>query len=210
MVITNIEEENEIYAIYIDNEYSYTLSKDIIIEYELDINKKIGYMENMYLEKKSIDYECINKAIKKLSYSSKTQKEIYNYLIGLDYSKDLVNRIIAKLKKIGYIDDFKYAYNYITYHNKNGLKSKNMALYGLKNKGVSSDIINRVIEELEVDDYDVVMKVIKKKIRIPEKIFDRKYEDKIKAFLYRKGFKINTISKAIKEFKNNIEDKYLG
>ncbi|WDV47793.1 regulatory protein RecX [Clostridiaceae bacterium M8S5] len=204
MKVTNIENTEVENLIYIDDEYKYTLNEEVIKEYQLYVGRKVGYMEDMYIQKKSLDYEAINKSIKKLSYRLRTKKEMSIYLKEAGYSKQLVDRVVAKLTEMGYIDDLKYCEVYISYYINNKLKSKAVALSELKNKGVSSDIIRKVLNSVDIDDTKSLLAILKKKVKNSEQLKDKNYRDKIKAYLYRKGFNLNQINKTI----NQLIDDY--
>lgn len=205
MIVTDIVENSETFEIYIDDEYKYTISEQVLNKYEIEIGKKVGYMEDMYIQKKSLDYECMNKAIKKLSYNQRTTKEMMVYFKEKGYEESLSERIVVKLIELGYLDDLTYAINYLIYQSKNRLKSKTVALYNLRGKGISQNIAEKAMEEVEcqIDDDCAIMKLLNKKVKNVNDLKDKKTREKVKMFLYRKGFNLNRINKALNEFEES-------
>ena len=66
----------------------------------------------------------------------------------------------------------------------------------LKNKGISEELIEKYLIDLEVSDVDAVIKLLEKKKFLKTMDFDEK--NKIKLYCARKGFSISDINKAVK------------
>ena len=109
----------------------------------------------------------------------------------IDYALEYVTRF-------GYINDERFAENYVNF--KAGNKPRRQIELKLKQKGVDADIISRVCDEFYADNCDIELEqakaFVEKKYTDIENA-DYKELQKIKATLYRKGFSIDIINKAL-------------
>ena len=109
----------------------------------------------------------------------------------IDYALEYVTRF-------GYINDERFAENYVNF--KAGNKPRRRIELKLKQKGVDADIISRVCDEFYADNCDIELEqakaFVEKKYTDIENA-DYKELQKIKATLYRKGFSIDIINKAL-------------
>ena len=112
------------------------------------------------------------------------------------YSQSVTERVLSFLQEYHFIDDNAYTENYI--HVNKGRKSKRQITYELQQKGVDRDQIRQMLEENPVDEEETVRALLKKKTggRIPE---DKKEIQKLAAFLGRKGFSFEVISRVLRD-----------
>jgi regulatory protein len=128
-----------------------------------------------------------------------TRYQMENKLKSGYYPDEVIDRAIAYVMSYGYIDDVRYAATYLGC--KSATKSKKQIRNELMLKGISSEDIETAFgtcmeENRLTDEAELIEKLIKKKK------FDKAnatYEEKQKiiGFLYRKGFALDIIYKAI-------------
>jgi regulatory protein len=124
------------------------------------------------------------KAIKYLGLSKKTKYEVILKLKRLNVDENIIDKVITYLVDIGYIDDLDYIDSYIR-QNERMLKYSIFEISEkLKSKGISSDIIEDKLNNLILNNYE--KQVIEKIVCSKSKTMD---EDKVKQYLYRRGFK---------------------
>ncbi len=116
------------------------------------------------------------------------------------YPKCCIDETVAYIYSYGYIDDRRFADNYII--SRSSSKSRRVIETSLLKLGVSADIIKEACDEFycEEDDYakeiNVIIGHINKKINSID-IKDYNQLQKLKASLYRKGFRLDDINKAL-------------
>ena len=112
------------------------------------------------------------------------------------YPQSVTERVLSFLQEYHFIDDNAYTEKYI--HVNKGRKSKRQITYELQQKGVDRDQIRQMLEENPVDEEETVRALLKKKTggRIPE---DKKEIQKLAAFLGRKGFSFEVISRVLRD-----------
>jgi regulatory protein len=194
MIVTKLElKEKGKVKVYIDGEYHFSLYlKDIKtyhIEEGISISKEI-YQDIV----KSVLYRAKQKAMSILKYMDRTEQELKFKLKKADYSDEIIHAAIDYVKSYHYLDDERYAKNYIDYRKSS--KSKRQLEMELMNKGISKRIIEQVIEEDYSGEEDAIKKVIFKKTKNND---IQSKEDKLKLanYLYNKGFSMDLIKKSL-------------
>lgn len=138
-----------------------------------------------------IALEMINKY---LASSIKTEKQIRDYLYKKEFEKDTIDAVVAKLKEYGVIDDLVYAQ---TYMNSNCNFSKNKIRQKLYLSGVSGEVVDKVLNNME--DYDSCMLNAKKFLKNKE--LDKLIAEKLVRRLLGQGYNYETIKKVLNELK---------
>ncbi len=138
------------------------------------------------------DYQK-TKMLKYILYKKRTEKEIRNKF-GNSVKEELLEDILEELKKNKYIDDNNYIKRAVDeYINLNTLSIKEIK-YKLYSKGINYDLIEDFIynnlERMEEYELQSARKIVLKKQNLME-------TDEIKAFLNKKGYKIETIKVAL-------------
>ena len=137
------------YKIYFDNGSDILLFEDVILENNLLITKEITDELLKKLIKQNDQVYVYQIAIRFISIRIRSKKEVKKYLENKNISDKLINIIIDKLEKEGYINDFKFA---VLYANDQMLLS-NWGPYKIKQSlvkyGICNDIVNEVIKNIE-------------------------------------------------------------
>ena len=129
--------------------------------------------------------------IKYLSYSIRTEQELYRRLEKENYDSKIIEDVIAYVREKGYIDDEDYAIRYVRTSLKTKLESRNVCMNKLIEKGISKDKAYEAC--LLIDDKKQIEKLLLK-----DSVRNREYM-KLKKYLYGKGFSLNDINKVIGE-----------
>lgn len=208
MVITEIEEiiigyskKKTAFKIYIDNNYEFLLYYQDIKIYKLTVGIEISSDLYDRIIEDTVFRRAKQKALAILKYMDRTEKELYTKLKDAYYTSDIITRTIEFLKDYHYLDDERYASNYINYkktsQSKFTLKSK------LMQKGINKDVLEKIIDieyNFSTDNSDPEMLAINKAIlKKCKDTSNLAWEEKQKLIssLYRKGFDVDKIRKCI-------------
>lgn len=196
MVITKLEEYNKNkLKVYIDEEFAFPIfssdAKEACLEEGMEIS------EDIY-SKLLIDIvfpRAKQKALNLLKFMDRTKKELKDRLAFELYPEDIIGKAVAFTEEYGFVNDTRYAENYIRMRKEN--KSKLIIRNELLNKGINKEILDNILlSEYQTEDVDPEIIAIRKIIDKKSKdISTMSWEDKQKliAFLYRKGFNIDKI-----------------
>lgn len=147
-----------------------------------------------------------NLSLRYLSYRPRSEKEIENYLHEKQKRKkeltdDIVSEIITKLKKYNFIDDRSFTKSWV----ESRIKYKNKPIWvirsELKQKGISEDLINKVLPKTEIRETDLesAKKLASKRKDFYRNLDTKKRNEKVMNYLLRKGFSWDVVKKAVKE-----------
>lgn len=142
---------------------------------------------------------ALNYALKILSKKDYSQAEIERKLIIRDVDKLEQEKVLNFLKQKGFIDDVRFAENYMNSHTSRGdIRIR----FELIRKGVDEDIINTALNKIVGEQIvsrarEFSLGWIKKNQDKTKDMFDLK--SKLFAKLSRQGFSYDTICQATKE-----------
>ncbi len=126
------------------------------------------------------------KALDLLADMDRTEKQLCDKLKKAGFDQETVAAAMAYVKGFDYVDDQRFARGYIEIYSRK--RSRRRILADLKEKGVPSDIVDQVMDELGLpDERPLMRKLAVKKLRsLPEG--DPGNYRKLAAFLTRQGF----------------------
>ena len=200
MIITEIKElDKKRVKVYIDSEFAFVLYKGELRDY--NIKEGQGISNDAYDEVIGVvlPKRCKLRAMNLLQKKDYTEKQLRDKLSEGLYPREIIDDAIHYVKAYHYLDDERYARDYITYHM--SIRSKNRIIQDLSGKGISKDIFMPIVEELYVEEdsdveLDQIKKLLLKKHYDPE-LTEYKEKQKIMAFLMRKGFQMSDIRRAM-------------
>lgn len=154
---------------------------------------------------------AVMRAMNLLKSKDYTEKELMDKLRASYYPQMAIDNALEYVKSYGYVNDRRYAANYVMF--KAESRSRHQIVGFLKQKGISSDIIQSVCEEYYGDnseaEYEVLLKQMSKKLSKYDEQPGFEARQKIKSYFYRKGFSTEIIGKTLdvvveRRYNNNL------
>ncbi|MBQ7077650.1 MAG: regulatory protein RecX [Lachnospiraceae bacterium] len=133
------------------------------------------------------------RALKILERKDRTKKELIDKLTEDGFPSSVIDIAIKYVESYHYIDDLRYAGNYIRFHQHE--KGKFALRTYLKNKGVTDEVIAAAMEETYEEDKKEVIEALLNKKHYDKETADIKTKQKITGFLLRRGFSMDEIRK---------------
>ncbi len=200
MTVTDIVPfDNKRSKIYIDGEFAFILYRGEIRDYKLKAGEEISSPVFDEITRVVIPKRAKLRAMNLLQKRDYTEYKLREKMKEGLYSSEIIDDTIEYLKSFRYLDDERYADEYIRYHME--LRSRNRIKQDLIRKGVDSGIIDRFLDDsYSEEDSDpelaLCLKLLKKKHYDKDNMT---YEEKrkIMALLYRKGFDNGVIARAM-------------
>lgn len=181
--------KKNIYNVYLSNGEVLELDESVITNNELLLKKRID--NDLYDKLKRDNKICIlvNASIKYINVRLRSIKEIKDYLLKKEDDTDLIDGVISRLMKMGYLDDRRFTEAYI----KDKLNFTSWGDYKIINElnklGISSLDIENNIDLLNDDILNERMrKIIDKDIRTNKKYSGLKLKNKIYNHLLTSGY----------------------
>jgi len=135
-------------------------------------------------------------AIKILNKKDYTEFEIRNRLKHKKFNDENIDDIVSKLKSLKFINDERFAENFLFFKSKRGYGKKGIA-YNMKLKGLSENIIDRVLGSF--DESKFADSIFLKRAKEIKK--DKNYKQKLFSYMLRRGFEYDTVSKLFDKYK---------
>lgn len=168
--------------------------------------RKLGLKEGMVVSEElyhQIMVEILGMRAKKramhlLERQDRTEKQLYDKLKQNGYPESCIEEAVSYVKSYHYIDDLRYARNYIRYHQEK--KSLQRLKMDLMRKGVSKEVIEAAIEEEYLFDEKRKIRELLEKKHYSNGTMDENAKRKIYHFLLRRGFKSSDVLSVMREY----------
>lgn len=190
--------------INVDGKYRFSLDIFQVGDLGIKVGKEYSDAELVELETESQFGKLYGRALEYVMMRPHSGREVKDYLYRKTrttlnkkgekkegYSTALTERVFERLAERGYINDEKFARFWV--ENRNLVKGSSLRKITaeLRSKGVSSEVIEQVMNDSERTDGDELAKVIaKKRARYPD-------NQKFMAYLARQGFSYDDIKSAL-------------
>lgn len=188
------------YNVFVDDDFA--LSLDEIQLVDAKIKKGDFLTPEQYLNLKSASDFGKNymRALDLISRRMHSEKEIRDYGFRKKWSKNDTEKVVERLHDRGYLNDEKFAQNFVATRAKLQNFSRRKMEIELMKRGIDKEIRDKVLRENdEFDEQNSLNKLVAKKIG--------RYEDERKfiSYLMRQGFNYGDIRDAIALFHSESE-----
>ncbi len=177
------------------------ISEDVFISHNFKVGIELCEDSFNEITNDELKNKVYNSALLLLGYRMRSCAEMKKRLLEKQYPENIIDEIIDKLLKIGYLNDAEFANAFA--HDK--VKSKKIGPMALRiefiphkiDSDILDGIINRIYDKYPIPDL-IKQLLDKKKIQFGTKL-DQKTKKRIIDLLGRKGFSWNEISSVFTE-----------
>lgn len=196
MIVTEITELTKARVrVELDGEFAFVLYKGELRVYGIEKEREMKEAAYNEIMNSLLPKRAKLRAMNLLKNRSYTTAQLKEKLKAGEYPEKIIEEAIAYVTSFGYVDDSRYAFDFIEYHKET--KSKNRIVTDLLKKGISGAMIEEAWKEAAGDDRQElekkqIIRWMEKKHFSPQTAAATE-KQKMMAFLYRKGFTIETI-----------------
>ncbi len=152
---------------------------------------------------KTLSYEqAKEKALRLLEFRSHSQYELKEKLLHKGAIPEDIDKIMEFLLEYSFIDDEKYAYGKARELINLKKHGKMRVAQDLRARGISSEIIDSVLDEIEIDEKDILLPLVRKKLKGD---FEKKNIEKAIRYFGTRGYNISDIKASVDEIKSEAE-----
>ncbi len=194
MTITKIKKvgNKNYYQIYADEKWAGTFLDEILVKYKIKTNSVFDELQFSKIKQENDEKVSFDMAVGYLERYVVSEKGLKDYLKKKGFDEKTIKKCVAKLHEYGFIDDEKFAKNYFeTLSSRNG---KRAIANKLKQKGVSSEIIDNLLSGVEEDDEIEKATILAEKFA-KNRQKDLKNKQKCLAHLIYKGYDYSVAQK---------------
>lgn len=189
------------FRLCLDNGKELLLWKEVIVDYGLRRNDEIsGEMLSGIQEAQSYQ-DAYLVAMRLLNYRMRTERELSQRLQKKTFDTKTIKRVIAKLIEIGMIDDSRFAEAFVA--GKVALKpiGKRELQRKLRERGVSNEASQKVLSTIGDDETQAALAMRAAELKMPSlRRYDtKKRQEKLIAFLARRGFDWDVIKRVVRK-----------
>ncbi len=153
-----------------------------------------------FLEKitdETLQKRARSRALHLLEQMDRTEQQLRDKLAQQHYPPDIVDDALAYVKSYHYVDDLRYAKNYL--ESRAAVKSRRQLRQDLYRKGISKETVDAAEEEIEPPDEESQIRALLMKRHYDPANADPKERQRTIAFLARRGYDMNLIRHAMQE-----------
>ncbi len=158
--------KGNLYEVILDDGKAYKLYDDIILKYELLLDKKIEPKKLDRILEANAEIDAYFKALKYIGLRMRSELEIRRYLNKHEIPKKAINSAIYKLKNDGYLNQSKYTQAYINDALNLSLNGPRKIKDDLQKLGIGEDYIDEYLSTIPSQTWrDRIEKILAKKSR---------------------------------------------
>lgn len=183
------------YSVFVDGAYVCSLGAEALLDEKLVQGQELHEADIQRLRQRSAEDKAYALTLAYVTRRMRSRGELLDYSRRKNYPDDLSKAILAKLERLGLLDDTEFARRWVD--NRRRLKStstKKLRLE-LRQKSIAAEVIDKVLGEdaAETADAQALRELIAKKRR------QSRYQDdqKLIAYLARQGFRYDAIKSAL-------------
>lgn len=172
--------------VFIDGTLAFTVTWDVAVSAGLRSGILLSQDQIDALKESETFQRCIDVALNYLSYRPRSETEVRRRLYKHRFKRELMDIVVDKLKKQSLLNDVEFAKYWRDNRNNNNPRSRLLLKKELRQKGVSSDIINEVVQE--VDEEESAYRAALKKKRTLSSLEFEDFRSKLFGYLKWRGF----------------------
>jgi regulatory protein len=188
--------------VYLDGEYAFGLTR--IVAAWLSIGQELDDEQITRLQEQDSGEVALDKAVKYISYRSRTESEIRRKLSEKGFSEQEIGKVLERLRSTGLVEDEQYARSWVESRSASRPRSRRLMAMELRQKGVSNSDIDKALEETQDDDQLAYQAAIRYSHRLAKLEWD-KFRERLSAFLLRRGFTYGTIAPLVRRVWSEIQ-----
>lgn len=201
MIVTQITELSKSRSrVYIENEFAFVLYRGELHSLHVREGEEISEEDYQRILREILPKRAKLRAMNLLKNKEYTAWELRKKLQEGGYPEKIIDEAIEYVASYRYIDDLRYAVDYITAHE--DVRSRRRIEHDLMGKGISGDILERAWliweEKGGVQNEEAMIRRLLEKRHYDPEESDLKEKQKTYAFLIRKGFSDDTVRRAMR------------
>ena len=182
--------------VFLDNKLAFSLEAEVAAKECLQVGQELSHSQIEALVKSNRFHRCLNVALHYLSYRPRSESELRKRLERHGFDIDDVEAILSRLKEQGLVNDMAFAQFWKDNRESFSPRSQWLIKSELKQKGLTADIIDQVVDE--TNDAESAYRAALSKTH---SLSLSDYEDchrRLGQYLKRRGFSYEVINQATK------------
>ncbi len=188
--------------VYLDGEFAFGLP--IIEAARLKKGQELSEEEIAALRAIDDVTRAFDMAVTLLARRPYSTAEIRRYLETKEIADPVVQEALSRLEQRGYVDDRAFAQYWLENREQFRPRGPRALQFELRQKGIAEDIIASVLEGM--DSHDAAYRAASEKARRLRGLSRRDFQQKLGAFLARRGFDYDIVREVTDQLVRELED----
>lgn len=170
--------------VFVDNEFA--LGVTVMVATTLRKGQFLSDAEIEQLKHSDERNKAYDRAVRFLSYRSRSVAEVTRYLRDKDYTDEVINDTVTRLLEQNYLNDEEFARAWLRNREQLGPRGRQALQYELRQKGIVDQIIEKVLADLDED--ELAWAAVENKFPRWQNLPEQEFKKKLIGFLNRRGF----------------------
>ena len=202
------KKRNGWYELLLENNEKLLMHEDLILKYDLLINKSISKNSDKILNENNY-YLAYDKAVRYITIKVRSECEVKKYLSGLGIDDDNIDFVVKKLNDQGYLNDKVYASLYVKDRINLSNDGPNKIVANLRQNSIDEEYIDLAMTEFDLKlQKSRIDKLIKKQISTNTNKGSALLKQKILMNLINLGYERSNIIEALSSFEVDDSEMY--
>ena len=191
--------------VYLDDEFAFSLEADVAVQEGLRVNQELTPERVEEIASSNNYRRCYNAAALILTYRPRSEPELRNRLLEKGYPDTSIDQVLSRMKEQGLVNDNTFAEFWKENRDTFSPRSQWLTAQELRRKGVSEEIITRVVGT--IDDEDAAYRAARKKARNLPRYDYQNFYRRLGDYLQRRGFSFEVIKVTVKRLWEELEQE---
>ena len=202
------ENDDSRVSVFVNGEFAFGCHQDLVLKHGLRKGQRLTVEQQQEVEVDDQVVRAKQRAFDYLAHKPRTETEVRRKLRELDLNPAVIDRVIARLVDLDYLDDEEYAEEYASNRFANRGYGPVRIERELRERGVDRAIAERAVAEFfeEESELEAAREQAEKRWpRVSKEQDVRKQKRKLFGYLQRRGFTTDTVYRGVDEFVDDNE-----
>ncbi len=184
--------------IYLDDKFGFGIDLENFVRLGLKVDQEVTEIEIEKIVKKAEFQKTLDKLLRFATLRPRSEREIKDYFRRKKVHESLHSKLFDRLNHLELIDDEKFAKWWIEQRQAFRPKPKRIMNYELRVKGITKEIIEKVLGEEEIDEEKMARGLLEKRAYKWKGFEGFELKQKLSQYLAQKGFSWEIVEKVVK------------
>jgi len=183
--------------VFLDGNFAFSLLAEVALKEGLKVGQEMSDARVEALTGADRYQRCYNAAVRYLAYRPRSESEVRQRLQRHGFDSDCTEKAIGRLKEQGLVDDMAFAQFWKDNRESFSPRSRRLTRLELQRKGLNSDIIETVVNELDESE-SAYRAALSKARRLPVSDYQT-FRRRMSEHLSRRGFTYDVIKETVQK-----------
>jgi regulatory protein len=190
-------------SVYLDGEFAFGLP--VVDAARLHKGQALSEQEIAHLREIDDISRALDRAVRLLARRPYSGAEIRRHLMSKQVAPPIIEEVLARLERLGYVDDRAFAQYWIENREQFGPRGPRALQYELRQKGVSESIIQAALDDL--DTHVSAYRAAQTQVRRLRGLSREGFRNKLGGFLARRGFDYDVIREVANQLTIELQEE---